>query len=1392
MTRQKTFLAVISLVAVLCLALVLGFSLSAETFTAQAEDIPISVGVNGYRLRTGYYLQRNDSTSFTTGATAEPSEYVAWYNDGILILNGYVGGAVTVDGDLTILLKGNNTITSTKEGVFVGNCTDLIIDADNDATLNINVSSDNGDVFGIGVGYSAGGNGNVTIKGKSNVNIFCQTTNYKAFGIYSKNVFSIVDQANLDITCVSEKVATSSIVNYGIHSNKTPVSNTTGSISIDTSGCATESYCFYSASNPLVLQNGNYLLKYKAGSYSYAFYPTIENAPDGYVLHEKKSVGEAVLRKGEIHTVTVENATDYYEKKSNQYVVGETVTVKATIDGLPFVGWEGEGVTFADSTQRETTFVVGSSDVTVRAVYNVFAKQPVFERINDDKGSISVQLNKQTSASNKVELMKSTDEKDVNVSFSLSSAESCSYVASTVWASYTPKGIYRIRVEYNNSYYFYSDPFEIDYTDKTPSASVSDVSINGKKGIELTPVIFDVILSYATFKAIPADTDVSGWFNYLTLGLVAKISAVTEGATSATITISGTPKTTATSAVYLNIPVEVLASGNENKITSKYNSGAKFAIEEPKTVQIFVGNLATANGTDQFVFVEEGTLVTIEARPQEGKVFDRWSINKGEVTLADPKSAKTTLIAPSMDVSLSPTYIDLPTYNIDVVDGQSWVGELYIEIALSGTTVTIIANDTYGRVFDKWEVVSGSVTLEDATSATTTFVMPEGDVKIKATYKWLISSVEATVKVPVAGESQSDCTPEVNAENYKLLQTAWYIGSDTTKSMSPLLSFVEGNQYTVTLKFQVNSASDYSFASEKTSGKINGESAEIVSVTSAFITIKYTFTAVPVPVPEHSVTIEGGTLEDGSTEGTFKEGETVKIVAPDAPEGMLFYEWIVVSGGEIIFVNENSQSTSFTMGEEDVVIKAEYRTVVKRIDITIDFPVAGELIDNEAFSYPAGNGYTMTLEWKNSDGSKPLAGATFALGEEYKAIFNVSVTDGYMFTNETEAYVNGKNSFTFDCFPHELEVRELFTATEKAPELFDITVTGGKAELDEDTTYKAKSGDEITLIADIPEGKLFVKWEVVSGSVTLADEDSATTTFTMPEEAVEIRAVFKDKPHVHEFGTLIEKKNATCVSEGMQAHYECKGCEKLFDESKNEKSVEELVIPVDPTAHDLETEWTATKDGHYHVCKNGCAVGHDEIKAHNPDRAKATETDAVKCTDCGYIIVPTIGHEHHLTAVSGKYATCTEDGRKPYYECDDCGHKFKDESGEEEITDESWFVIPGAHKFGEWIDEVQATTEVSGTKGHKDCEYCHKHFDEDGNEIEDLTIAKLPEGGGDGPSGEIVEPEKERLNGGAIAGIVVASVVVVGIGAFAVVWFVVKKKTFADLVAVLKGAKKKK
>ena len=46
--------------------------------------------------------------------------------------------------------------------------------------------------------------------------------------------------------------------------------------------------------------------------------------------------------------------------------------------------------------------------------------------------------------------------------------------------------------------------------------------------------------------------------------------------------------------------------------------------------------------------------------------------------------------------------------------------------------------------------------------------------------------------------------------------------------------------------------------------------------------------------------------------------------------------------------------------------------------------------------------------------------------------------------------------------------------------------------------------------------------------------------------------------------------------------------------------------------------------------------------------------------------------------------------------------------------------------------------------------------------------------------------KKDGLGTGAIVGIVIGSVTVVGIGGFAIFWFIIKKKSWADLLAIFK------
>jgi hypothetical protein len=55
----------------------------------------------------------------------------------------------------------------------------------------------------------------------------------------------------------------------------------------------------------------------------------------------------------------------------------------------------------------------------------------------------------------------------------------------------------------------------------------------------------------------------------------------------------------------------------------------------------------------------------------------------------------------------------------------------------------------------------------------------------------------------------------------------------------------------------------------------------------------------------------------------------------------------------------------------------------------------------------------------------------------------------------------------------------------------------------------AAQGTPITLTATPHEGNRFVRWEVVSGGITLSSATASPATFTMPDNAVEVKAVIE-------------------------------------------------------------------------------------------------------------------------------------------------------------------------------------------------------------------------------------------------------------------------------------------
>ena len=287
---------------------------------------------------------------------------------------------------------------------------------------------------------------------------------------------------------------------------------------------------------------------------------------------------------------------------------------------------------------------------------------------------------------------------------------------------------------------------------------------------------------------------------------------------------------------------------------------------------------------------------------------------------------------------------------------------------------------------------------------------------------------------------------------------------------------------------------------------------------------------------------------------------------------------------------------------------------------------------------------------------------------------------------------------------------------------------------------------------------------------------------------------------------------------GLKEQYDCKGCAKKFVdvECTTPWTIENAIIPAGHKCNRIEhTDVAPGNDGNieYYKCQR------EECGKLFADAAFGSEIT----------LEQTIIHDF-----DSEYSA---DNEKHYHKCKNCDEKKDVE----------------AHVFGEWKTEVAPTVEDYGVMAHKDCTVCARHFDNDGNEIKDLRIAKIgtykvivndeskfyadgdtvtvkadepaagkvfkgwkdasgnivstemnytfkvtgettltavyedkPAGGG-----EITPPaKKDGLSGGQIAGIVIGSVAVAGIGGFAIFWFAVKKKSFADLIAAIKGTPK--
>ena len=304
---------------------------------------------------------------------------------------------------------------------------------------------------------------------------------------------------------------------------------------------------------------------------------------------------------------------------------------------------------------------------------------------------------------------------------------------------------------------------------------------------------------------------------------------------------------------------------------------------------------------------------------------------------------------------------------------------------------------------------------------------------------------------------------------------------------------------------------------------------------------------------------------------------------------------------------------------------------------------------------------------------------------------------------------------------------------------FTVTVIKGTASVAAGTliTDKIAQNTVVTVTADAPEaGKVFDKWVVKSGGVTLADAASAVTTFTMPANDVALAASYKDAPVATYslttqvnggHGTISASKTGLAAGSTEtiiftpDAGYEIDTVTVNGAATPVLANVLDVTMDADKTVivtykatgsthtHSYGTDWKYDDTNHWHECECGDKA---DIAAHSASEwivdTAATETaDGAKhkeCTVCKKVLetapIPATGSNHtHSYGTVWKY-----DGTNHWHECE-CGDKAD----------------TAAHSF-QWVIDKAATKEATGIK-HEECTVCGA------KRSENTVIDKLPDGG---------------------------------------------------------------
>lgn len=218
--------------------------------------------------------------------------------------------------------------------------------------------------------------------------------------------------------------------------------------------------------------------------------------------------------------------------------------------------------------------------------------------------------------------------------------------------------------------------------------------------------------------------------------------------------------------------------------------------------------------------------------------------------------------------------------------------------------------------------------------------------------------------------------------------------------------------------------------------------------------------------------IDGAYTVNGETTTEAVKGDKIVATANPAPEGEKFAGWNVVGVEGLTDEQKATSPIEFEMPKNGVELTAQYKTLRNIV------------VNNGTYTV---NG---TDDKQAVEGDKINIKAAERPG--YQFVRWEVVTD-----NVTITGVNNEEA-TFTMPNENVELKARYNR------LYTITVDGGHADV-----TSALTGKEITVDADVPDGKKFMGWKAEGITLTPAQQQSDHITFFMPEGNVTLMAEYK-------------------------------------------------------------------------------------------------------------------------------------------------------------------------------------------------------------------------------------------------------------------------------------------